>query len=107
MHLKDNEQEALFELKNEIQSRYELLDYRLYGSRAKGHDLPDSDIDVMIELEKTSPEIELDIDKLVFSINLEHDCFISVVLFNRSELEEGPLDQSPLYRAIQREGIAL
>lgn len=107
MSLKQNEQEALFKLKTELQQRYKLLDYRLYGSKAKGLDLPDSDIDLMIELEKIDPQIQFDIADLVFEINLEYDCFISTVIFSRLELEEGPMDQSPLYRAIQRDGIAL
>ncbi len=41
----------------------------------------------------------------MFKINLEHDCFISVVIFGRREIEEGPLAESPLYRVIEREGI--
>ena len=77
----------------------------MFGSKARGDALPDSDIDVMIELEEYNPVIESAIDDLVFDINLAHDCFISVVMFSRRELEDGPLSESPLYKAIAREGI--
>ena len=39
--------------------------------------------------------------------SLEYDCFISVVIIGRRELEEGPLGESPLYRVIEREGIVV
>jgi len=32
---------------------------------------------------------------------------LSPAIFSRKELEEGPLSESPLYKAIQREGIPL
>lgn len=107
MVLKENEQKALFELKQTLGGRYRLLDFRLFGSKAKGLDVAGSDIDVMIELEVVTPQIELEIANLVFDTNLANDCFVSTVIFSRKELEEGPLDQSPLYKAIQKDGIAL
>jgi hypothetical protein len=62
---------------------------------------------LVIELSKVSPKIESEIDKMIYSINLSYDCFISAVIFSKYELEEGPMDQSPLYRIIKREGIRI
>ena len=107
MSLKTNEQQAVFDLKKAIEASYKLLDYKLYGSKARGTDSPDSDVDVMIELEDLSPQIELNIANMVFETNIEHSCLVSAVIFGRKELEDGPMNQSPLYRAIQREGVAL
>lgn len=107
MSLKEKEKAALKELKKVLEEKYGLLDFRLYGSKARGEDSPESDIDVMIELTEVNPEIESEIDKTLFAINLKYDCFISVVLFGQKALEEGPLDQSPLYKVVEREGIRL
>lgn len=107
MTLKENEKAALKELKKILREKYGLLDFRLFGSKARGQDSPESDIDVMIELSEVNPEIESEIDKTIFVINLKYDCFISAVLFGQKELEEGPLDQSPLYKVVEREGIRL
>ena len=96
---------AIGELKKILSEKYSLLDLRVFGSKARGEDTPESDIDIMIELSELNPRIEADIDKAIFNINLQYDCFISAVLFTKKELEEGPLDQSPLYRIIEREGI--
>lgn len=103
--LKENEKRAIFRLKEALKERYALLDFRLFGSKARGEDTTDSDIDIMIELEEYTPQIESEIDDLVFEINLSLDCFISTVIFGKKELEEGPLGESPIYRVIAREGI--
>lgn len=98
---------ALAELKRIVKERYGLIDFCVFGSKARGEDSLDSDVDLMIELAETTPRVESDIDKLVFKINLKYDCFITTVIFGKAELEEGPMGQSPLYMAIEREGVRL
>ena len=106
MKLRENEKQALQALKKRIQEEFSLLDFRLFGSKARQNSSPESDIDVMIMIEKSNPEIEARLDDIVFDINLEHDTFISTVIFSRWEIEEGPMGESPIYKSIQREGIA-
>jgi predicted nucleotidyltransferase len=103
--MRANERQALSKLKEALQKQFDLVDYCVFGSKARGDASPDSDIDVMIEVENSTPQIEAAIDDLVFEINLAHDCLISTVIFSRKELEEGPLGESPLYKAIKREGV--
>ncbi|HAR46619.1 MAG: hypothetical protein A2X56_14255 [Nitrospirae bacterium GWC2_57_13] len=105
MKLSTKEQGALGRLKSELTQRFALIDFRVYGSKARGEATSESDIDVMIEIEEYNHAAESEIDELVFKSNLEHDCFISTVIFGRRELEEGPLSESPLYKAIEREGV--
>ena len=103
--LSDKEREALSALKKAVGERYRLIDFRLFGSKVRGDASPDSDIDVMLELEEYTPAIESTVDDIVYDINLSYDCFITTVIFGRKELEEGPLTESPLYKTIDREGI--
>ncbi len=105
--IKENEKIALLKLKEALQEKFKLIDFRLFGSKAHGAATAESDIDVMIEIEDYNPVVESEIDDLVFKINLEHDCFISTVLFGREEIEEGPLSESPLYKVIKREGVRI
>lgn len=105
MKLAENEKRAVISLKKALEGKLRLLDFRIFGSRARGDALPDSDIDIMIEIEEYSPSIESAIDDLVYETNLAHDCFISTVIFSKKELDDGPFDESPLYKAIEREGI--
>lgn len=105
LNLKENEERAVLRLKEVLKEKFNLLNFRIYGSKARGDASPDSDIDVMIELEDYIPEIEAAIDDFVFELNLAYDCFISTLIFSKKELEEGPLDESPIYKAIEKEGV--
>ena len=107
MNLTDNEERALKRLRDELYVKYPIIDLRLYGSRARGEGRQDSDIDVMIELPDYDRTIVEEIDDIVFQINLEHDVFISALVFGKDELEKGPMSESPIYKAIQRDGVSL
>ena len=50
--LNQNEEQAILELKRALMEKYNLIDFRVFGSKARGDADPDSDIDVMIELEE-------------------------------------------------------
>ena len=107
MQLSNNELAALEAFQRELRTKFGLIDLRLFGSKARGDATEDSDIDVMIELELYTPAIESEIDDLIFSLNLTYDTFISATIFSRDELENGPLSESPLYKAVEREGVRL
>ncbi len=107
MPILPNEKKALNDLKTALQEQYKLLDLRIYGSKARGTDSQDSDLDIMIVLEDYSPMIESEIDDLIFEINLKYNCFITALFFGREELELGPLMESPIYKKIIQEGIIL
>lgn len=105
--LKGNEETALKSLKEALCKKFDIVDLRVFGSKARGESSDESDIDVMIEVADTNPEIEAQIDDMIFEINLENDSFISAVIFSKKELEEGPLAESPIYKIVQREGIQI
>jgi len=102
-----NEKQALAALRAKLSQDYRLLDFRIYGSKAKGTDVEESDLDVMIVIENSSPAIESQIDDLIFEINLKYNCFITALFFSRKELELGPLTESPVYKRALQEGISL
>jgi len=105
--LKNNEDRALRVLKEELSRRFNVIDLRVFGSKVRGEDTPESDIDVMIELDECNPDIKSKIYDIVFEINLENDTFISTTIFSRKEIEDGPLSESPIYKTILREGTLI
>ena len=94
-------------LKNELSNRYRLIEFRLYGSKARRTSTQESDIDIMIVLAERNSDIESEIDDIIFDINLKYDVFITAVIFSEAEISEGPLSESPLYKIIEKEGVTL
>ena len=105
--LKNNEEQAINTLRDVLSNKFNLVELRLFGSKVRGNDTPDSDIDVMIELAESNPEIVSHIYDILFEINLLNDTFISAIIFSQKEIEEGPLSESPIYKIIQKEGVAI
>ena len=107
MKLTENEERALKELRRQLVAKYPIIDIRLYGSKARGEGREDSDLDVMIEIPGYDRAMVAEIDDIIYRINLDHDVFISAVVFGKDELEEGPMSEAPIYKVIQREGVPL
>jgi predicted nucleotidyltransferase len=105
--LLENEKKAIKALHAGLSEKFSLVDFRLFGSKARGKCDDYSDVDVMIEVAELNPQIENQIDDMIYEINLAHDSFISAILFSREELEEGPLSESPIYKIIQKEGVQI
>lgn len=103
--IKPNERSALVQLKEALGARFELVDFRVYGSAVRGTASDDSDLDVILEITRVSSETVAQIDDIVYEVNLANDTFVSTVVFGSDELNSGPLSESPLYKAAMREGI--
>jgi len=107
MKLAENEKQALAALRKVLFDRYPVIDFRLFGSKARDEGGHDSDMDVMIEIPEYDQAMVTEIDDIIFQLNLDHDVFISALYFGKDELEEGPLSEAPIYKVIQREGVPL
>jgi predicted nucleotidyltransferase len=107
MKLAENEERALKELREELFAKYRIIDIRLYGSKARGGGREGSDLDIMIEIPEYDRAMVAEIDDIIYRINLEHDVFISALVFGKDEIEEGPMSEAPIYKVIQREGVPL
>ena|SRR3989337_2357445 len=101
-----NVQKVLKKLKKELLHIYgEKLDsIILYGSRARGDERPDSDIDILIILKDDfnySKMLRLSSD-LAASLSLENDVVISRAFVSKEQFEQR---QTPFLMNVRREGI--
>lgn len=81
----------------------------LYGSYARGDDVEESDIDVMIILDCDISEIRQFRGKtaeMASDISLEQEVFLSILLRDREHFE-GNAEFHPFYRNIMKEGRAV
>lgn len=80
----------------------------LYGSVARGEETVESDIDLLVLVpQEVTYEIERAIRDQIYEIELQCDHIISVIVRQNTRWHSRPLNFTPLYRAIAREGIVL
>jgi predicted nucleotidyltransferase len=83
----------------------ELIDFRVYGSRARGDDEEFSDLDVFIEVASLDQKTKDLISDIAWEVGLENLIVISPLVFTLDEVEKSPLRVSPILVNINEEGI--
>ena|SRR3990172_6690549 len=99
--------EIAAQLKARLSTVARLVDFRVFGSRARGDADEYSDMDVFIEVESIDETIERKIRDAVWQTGFEHDRYISPLIFTRHELEETPLRSAPIVKNIALEGVKI
>lgn len=92
-------------LKMRLSEVVQLVDFRVFGSRARGDAGKYSDIDVFIEVEYLDRELKRKIREIVWEIGFENSVYISSLIFTRYEIEDSPLKVSPIVKNIRKEGV--
>jgi predicted nucleotidyltransferase len=78
----------------------------LYGSVARGDERPDSDIDLLVLVpQEVTHKLERAISDQIYDIELETDQIISLIVRQSAKWHSEPLNFTPLYRVIEREGV--
>ncbi len=103
--LADADREIARELLRRLVTIVPVLDLRVFGSRARGDAVPDSDLDVFIELETCTPQLRQRISEIAWEVGFEKERVITTVVVTRAELEHGAMGASPLVLNVEREGI--
>ena len=93
------------ELKTRLSSVVELLDFRIFGSRARGDADEYSDMDVFVEVERLDKNLKDNILDTAWDVGFSHLMVIAPLIFTRNELENTPLRSSAVVQVIFREGI--
>lgn len=95
------------EFKDRLSVSISVLDFRVYGSRAKGVAPPESDLDTFIVVEELTLEQRRRISEIAWEVGFERDRVISTFVATREQLKVGPLAANPILQKIDNEGIHL
>jgi predicted nucleotidyltransferase len=87
--------------------RDNLVEVKLFGSKATGKDQLESDIDVLVAVEKGGVEIEDQMVDIAFDTNVKHEVYISPRVIDRATLADPVWSITPFLKAIAKEGIPL
>ncbi|MBI4824310.1 MAG: nucleotidyltransferase domain-containing protein [Nitrospirae bacterium] len=94
-------------LKERLSEAVYLIDFRVFGSRARGDEDEYSDMDVFIEVKSLDRELKEKILDIVWEVGFEHFIVISPLIFTKDEIENSPLKVSPIVRNIVEEGVVV
>jgi predicted nucleotidyltransferase len=92
-------------LKERLSEVVHIIDFRVFGSRARGVTDEYSDMDVFIEVEYIDKELEEKIYHIAWKVGFENSIFISPLIFTKDEIEDSPLRASPIVKNIEEEGV--
>lgn len=95
------------ELKAKLSEVTNIVDFKVFGSRARGVADEYSDMDVFVEIESGGKELEDKIQHIAWEVGLEHLIFISPLVFTRYEIEDSPLRAAPIVINIKEEGVSV
>lgn len=105
MKSKDIEIARIF--KDKLRKAVKLVDFIVFGSRARGDADEYSDMDVFIETESLDDKTKNKIKEIAWEIGFENSLHISPIMFSRHELENSPLRVSPIVKNINKEGMRI
>jgi len=107
MHLSENEKLAIHAFRTRLEEKYDQVKLTLFGSKARGDGNAESDIDLLILMERpVDIALESQIFRIGFEIELEYDVILGLIVMN-SAYWDSIGRQMPLRWNIDREGIAV
>lgn len=101
----EKESNILKEIAGKLASDKRLLKIVAYGSRVRGDNRGDSDMDVLVVVDKKDRAIKEKIIEIFYSYELMTDISFSTVMLSLEELRFNEKLGSPFIKSINEEGI--
>ena len=102
-----HDQSLAGQLKRTLSERASSVDFRVFGSRARGNAAADSDLDLFIEVEELNREIQKKLADIVWDFSIDNGVVISPLFFSRFEVEDTPMRSSFILESIKTEGVQI
>jgi predicted nucleotidyltransferase len=84
-----------------------VVEFRLFGSHARGDDRPGSDIDIALLVHGDRRGAEDTAVDIAFDVNVAHDVYISPRVIERHVLDDPVWRATAFLQALEREGVTL
>jgi uncharacterized protein len=105
--LKEMEKNAIREATEMLKEKFPVKEVVLFGSKARGDDDPDSDIDLLLVTARSLDWKERQaIIHALFDLGMKHDVIFSILDTTESDFDKGIFTAFPIYKEIKREGVA-
>ncbi len=107
VHLSDRDRRAVEAASQMLKERFPVQRVILFGSKARGDDDPESDIDLLVLTSRSiSWEERKEIIHSLFSVEMVHDVVISLLIATMLDWEDGPFSVMPIHEEVAEDGVA-
>jgi predicted nucleotidyltransferase len=104
--LSERDRTAIKEAAALLMAQFPVTKVVLFGSKARGDDDPDSDIDLLVLTERHLDwEERAQIVKILFHVGLTHDVLFSFLDAPQEEWSAGIMTVLPIHSEIDRDGV--
>jgi len=106
INIKDNEKNAVLEASAMLRGAFLVKEVVLFGSKARGDDDEESDIDLLV---LTSQPVSWNerkaINNALYEIQMKYDIIISTLITTVTEWNEGTFSVLPIHGEISDQGV--
>lgn len=105
--MREKERKIVETFKRLVSRRVAVHEVRAFGSRVRGDASEDSDLDVLIVVDRLDHEIETYISECAWEAGFPEDIVLMPVTITLDTLENSPLRESVFIRTVYREGVGV
>jgi len=90
-----------------LSKEVKVLELRVFGSRARGDAAEESDLDVLVVVDRLDHSIEKYISECAWEAGFHEDILIMPVAVSMDAVKNTPLSKSVFIKNVYREGVAV
>jgi len=102
-----SDKQTALEFKRRADALVPILQFHVFGSRARGDATEGSDLDVFLVVDHIDANLRRRISEIAWEVGFENDVVLSTFVVTAEQLERGPIGVSPIVRQIEKEGVQL
>jgi len=106
LNITENEREAIQVASKMLKEKFPVTKVALFGSKARGDDDDESDIDLLLLTYRPVSWAERkDINAALYDIQLSYSVIISTLIATDKDWDKGPFSVMPIHEEVHKDGI--